>query len=88
MERIPILQMGRFLLVTIQVDMHDRLAMNLQDDLTAKVHAGNLIKEIVAVVGGKGGGKPDKAEAGGSLPDKLADALELARKRVAEQLSK
>src|SRR4051812_6137666 len=37
MERIPILQMGRFLLVTIQVDMHDRLAMNLQDDLTAKV---------------------------------------------------
>jgi rsbT antagonist protein RsbS len=36
-ERIPILQMGRFLLVTIQVDMHDRLAMNLQDDLTAKV---------------------------------------------------
>src|SRR4051812_14557343 len=37
MERIPILQMGRFLLVTIQVDMHDRLAMTLQDDLTAKV---------------------------------------------------
>jgi len=38
MERIPILQMGRFLLVTIQVDMHDRLAMTLQDDLTAKIH--------------------------------------------------
>jgi rsbT antagonist protein RsbS len=37
MERIPILKMGRFLLVTIQVDMHDRLAMNLQDDLTAKI---------------------------------------------------
>jgi rsbT antagonist protein RsbS len=37
MERIPILQMGRFLLVTIQVDMHDRLAMTLQDDLTNKV---------------------------------------------------
>lgn len=34
MERIPILQMGQFLLVTIQVDMHDRLAMALQDDLT------------------------------------------------------
>jgi rsbT antagonist protein RsbS len=38
MERIPILQMGQFLLVTIQVDMHDRLAMTLQDDLTAKIH--------------------------------------------------
>ncbi|HTX36594.1 MAG TPA: STAS domain-containing protein [Bryobacteraceae bacterium] len=34
MERIPILKMGDFLLVTIQVDMHDRLALNLQDDLT------------------------------------------------------
>lgn len=34
MERIPILKMGEFLLVTIQVDMHDRLAMSLQDDLT------------------------------------------------------
>jgi rsbT antagonist protein RsbS len=34
MERIPILRMGEFLLVTIQVDMHDRLAMTLQDDLT------------------------------------------------------
>jgi len=33
MERIPILKMGRFLLITIQVDMHDRLAMALQDDL-------------------------------------------------------
>lgn len=34
MERIPILKMGDFLLVTIQVDMYDRLAMTLQDDLT------------------------------------------------------
>ena len=37
MERIPILKMGDFLLVTIQVDMHDRLAMTLQDDLTAQI---------------------------------------------------
>lgn len=37
MDRIPILQMGKFLLVTIQVDMHDRLAMTLQDDLTNKI---------------------------------------------------
>ena len=37
MERIPILQMGKFLLVTIQVDMHDRLALTLQDDLTNKI---------------------------------------------------
>jgi rsbT antagonist protein RsbS len=37
MDRIPILKMGEFLLVTIQVDMHDRLAMALQDDLTAQI---------------------------------------------------
>ena len=37
MERIPILRMGEFLLVTIQVDMHDRLALTLQDDLTAMI---------------------------------------------------
>jgi rsbT antagonist protein RsbS len=36
-ERIPILKMGDYLLVTIQVDMHDRLAMTLQDDLTEKI---------------------------------------------------
>jgi rsbT antagonist protein RsbS len=36
-ERIPILRMGEFLLVTIQVDMHDRLALTLQDDLTARI---------------------------------------------------
>ena len=37
MERIPILRMGRYLLVTIQVDMHDRLAMQLQEDLTTRI---------------------------------------------------
>ena len=37
MEKIPILRMGNFLLVTIQVDMHDRLAMALQDDLTKSI---------------------------------------------------
>ena len=37
MERIPILKMGDYLLVTIQVDMHDRLATTLQDDLTNRI---------------------------------------------------
>src|SRR5438477_4824386 len=37
MEKIPILRMGEFLLVTIQVDMHDRLAMGLQEDLTQMI---------------------------------------------------
>jgi rsbT antagonist protein RsbS len=37
MDRIPILKMGRFLLVTIQVDIHDRLALSLQSDLTERI---------------------------------------------------
>jgi rsbT antagonist protein RsbS len=37
MERIPILRMGEFLLVTIQIDMHDQLALTLQDDLTRSI---------------------------------------------------
>ncbi|AWH53573.1 anti-anti-sigma factor [Stenotrophomonas sp. ESTM1D_MKCIP4_1] len=37
MDRIPILQMGDLLLVTIQVDMHDQLALNLQDDLSERI---------------------------------------------------
>src|ERR1700744_2386120 len=37
MDRIPILKMGDCLLVTIQVDMHDELAMSLQEDLTAQI---------------------------------------------------
>ena len=39
MERIPILKMGENLLVSIQVDMHDNLAMTLQDDLTSRISA-------------------------------------------------
>lgn len=37
MDRIPILRMGKLLLVTIQIDMHDKLAMTLQDDLTERI---------------------------------------------------
>jgi rsbT antagonist protein RsbS len=37
MDRIPVLQMGKFLLVTIQVDLYDRLALNLESDLVQMV---------------------------------------------------
>ena len=39
MEQIPILKVGRCLLVSIQIDMHDKIAMALQDDLTQKLVA-------------------------------------------------
>jgi rsbT antagonist protein RsbS len=49
MERIPILKMGRFLLVSIQVDMDDRTALTLQDDLTERIvkdHAKGVLIDI------------------------------------------
>ena len=45
-------------------------------DLTDRFHAGNIVKAIAPIVGGKGGGRPDMAQAGGSRPDKLDEAIE------------
>lgn len=53
MERIPILKQGKFLLVTIQVDIHDRLAIALQEDLAeqvAKLEAKGVIIDISSVI--------------------------------------
>ena len=52
------------------------LIVRTSDDLTGKVPAGKVIKELAPLVGGKGGGKADMAEGGGTQPDKLGDALE------------
>ncbi|GAB3927218.1 STAS domain-containing protein [Larkinella terrae] len=52
MDKIPILRMGPFLLVTIQIDLYDRLALNLEADLVQKVHqtgARGVLIDISAV---------------------------------------
>jgi len=54
-------------------------------DLMKRVPAGQIIKEIAPIVGGRGGGKPDMAEGGGTQPEKLAEALE-ASYAVVERL--
>jgi alanyl-tRNA synthetase len=57
------------------------------DDLVKKgAHAGKLVQEAAKVVGGKGGGRPNLAQAGGKEPAKLAEALETARKLASQQL--
>ncbi len=56
-------------------------------ELTGRLHAGNLIKEIVKEVGGSGGGRPDMAQAGGNRPDKIEEALHLAEKLIREKLA-
>jgi alanyl-tRNA synthetase len=56
------------------------------DDLVKKgAHAGKLVQEAAKVVGGKGGGRPNLAQAGGKEPAKLAEALEVARKLAVAQ---
>ena len=50
----------------------------VSQDLVGRFHAGKIVKEIAAVVGGSGGGRPDMAQAGGSRPEKLDEALEKA----------
>ena len=55
-------------------------------DLTGKVHAGKLAGAVAQAVGGKGGGRPDMAEAGGKDPQALAGALEDVYKSVESML--
>ncbi|MFC1828519.1 DHHA1 domain-containing protein, partial [Thermodesulfobacteriota bacterium] len=52
------------------------LIVVVSKDLIDRFHAGNIVKEISAVVGGGGGGRPDMAQAGGTKPEKLDQALE------------
>jgi alanyl-tRNA synthetase len=61
------------------------LIVRTSSDLTSKVPAGQVIKELAPIVGGRGGGKADMAEGGGTLPEKLGEALE-ASYSVVERL--
>ena len=65
-------------------DADVRVLVALTPDLVGKLNAGAMVKELAAVLGGKGGGKPDFAQAGGNLPAKLDDAFALAKALVAK----
>ncbi|MGH9956161.1 MAG: alanine--tRNA ligase, partial [Pyrinomonadaceae bacterium] len=63
------------------------LIVRSSPDVSQRVPAGQVIKELAPIVGGRGGGKPDLAEGGGNQPDKLAEALEESYKVVERLLS-
>src|SRR5687767_10334732 len=63
------------------------LIVRTSADLTSKIPAGQVIRELAPIVGGKGGGKPDMAEGGGSQPENLAVALEESYKVIERLLS-
>jgi len=62
------------------------LVAGVTQDLTAKLKAGDLMKQASAQVGGKGGGRPDMAQGGGTDPDKLDEALALAKHFVEQSV--
>ncbi len=62
------------------------LAVGVTRDLSDRLAADALVKQIAPVVGGSGGGRPDFAQAGGSQPDKVPEALQRAAEVVAESL--
>ncbi|HRH44418.1 MAG TPA: alanine--tRNA ligase [Pyrinomonadaceae bacterium] len=60
--------------------------VRVSDDLTKKVSAGNIVREIAPIVGGRGGGKPDMAEGGGTDAGKLSEAIEASYKVIENML--
>ena len=63
------------------------LAMATDGAMAKGAHAGNIIKQIAAIVGGGGGGRPNMAQAGGKLPEKIDEALAAVESVLAEQLN-
>jgi alanyl-tRNA synthetase len=62
------------------------LVAGVTKDLTSRIKAGDLIKRAAEKVDGKGGGRPDMAQAGGSNPDAIPQALAIVEPWVREQL--
>jgi alanyl-tRNA synthetase len=65
-------------IITSQNDDKVALVVSVSKDLTTRVQAGRLVKELAPIVGGGGGGRPDFAEAGGKNPAKIEELLETA----------
>ncbi len=63
-----------------------QIVVSVTPDLTARVKAGQIVKEIAPIVGGGGGGRPDFAEAGGRQPEKIDEMLEASESVVAKLL--
>jgi alanyl-tRNA synthetase len=61
------------------------LIVRTSPDLSKRVPAGQVSKELAPIIGGRGGGKPDMAEGGGPVPQKLSEALE-ASYQIVERL--
>jgi alanyl-tRNA synthetase len=64
-----------------------QIVVAVTPDLTSRIKAGQIVKEIAPIVGGGGGGRPDFAEAGGKLPEKIDEMLDVSKSVIAKLLS-
>jgi len=64
-----------------------QMVVAVTPDLTSKIKAGQIVKEIAPIVGGGGGGRPDFAEAGGKQPDKIDEMLDASKSVISKLLS-
>jgi len=64
-----------------------QIVVAVTPDLTGRVKAGQIVKEIAPIVGGGGGGRPDFAEAGGKQPEKIDEMLEASKAVLAKLLA-
>jgi alanyl-tRNA synthetase len=64
-----------------------QIVVSVTPDLTQRVKAGQIVKDIAPIVGGNGGGRPDFAEAGGKQPEKIDEMLEAAEGVLARLLN-
>ncbi|MGE4606471.1 MAG: alanine--tRNA ligase, partial [Myxococcota bacterium] len=71
-------------LLAVEAEGRVSLALGVTKDLTGRCRAGDLIREVAEIVGGKGGGRPDFAQAGGSDPSQLDAAFERLEALIAE----
>ena len=79
------LEKGVIVLATVEGSKVNLMAA-VTKNLTSQIHAGHLVNEVAHHVGGKGGGRPDMAQAGGTVPEKLSEALEKGSEWVRKRL--
>ena len=63
------------------------LIVRTSPDVSSRVPAGQVIRELAPIIGGKGGGKPDMAEGGGNQPETLGEALAASYSIIEKLLS-
>ena len=81
-------KLGKAAIVLASVDEGKvRLVAGVTKQETSRIKAGDLVNQVAGQVGGRGGGRPDMAQAGGSEPEKLADALAEVPEWVRSQLA-